>query len=167
MNCVITILKFSQSVVVILGAVFVCWQIYLQRKQVELQSIQLTTSNYLAVMEARNRITEREITDPVLMEVYASDEFPVLATLADWQKLKLSQKRLYMHLGTIASAAERAYTFAQSKALLEKDLEAEISTIKELFCLPIFRNSWPYLKTFYRDEFANKVDQMMRGAGER
>jgi len=166
MNCVMTILKFSQSVAVILGAVFVCWQIYLQRKQVELQSIQLKTSNYLAVMEARNRITEREIAASDLMEVYTSHEFPVLATLADWQKLTLPQKRLYMHLGTIVSAAERAYTFAQSKDLSEKDLEAEMSTIKELFCLPIFKNSWSYLKTFYRDEFANKVDQMMRGKGE-
>lgn len=145
-----TFLSAVETVAVLVGLLFVAKQIRLQVKEAQI-------SNYLEVMQARTAITEREIETPALLGIYTRNAFPVVSSLDDWNKLDVEDKRLYLHLGTLVSAQERAYTLFLSRNLTRDDFEAEMAAMRELMVLPILRNTWPYLKTFYRRDFVEYV----------
>jgi len=164
------VLNLIQSAVVIIGGVFLAWQVYLQRQQTKSQLEQTKllvkqsdTANYLALMDAHNAITEREIANPKLLALYSNVEFPDIKNVADWNRLCDEQKCLYLHLGTLLSVQERSYVFHLSKGLSKRDAAAELTALKEIVPLPIFKNTWSYLQTFYRDDFVRAVAEMVKG----
>jgi hypothetical protein len=136
-------LQILEHIVTIVGVAFVALQLFLQTRQ-------LQQGNYLAVMQSRTDITEREIANPSLMAVYDLNlSFPKIVSLADWNALTEQQKVLYFHLGTLVSQQERAITLLSRYPADMEGLEAEQVALRELAGLPIFKMVWPYMSKFY------------------
>jgi len=148
-------LQIAEHVVTIIGVAFVAMQLFLQTREQR-------ASNYLAVMQSRTDITQREIADPSLTEVYSQNlPFPRITSLAEWNALTNRQKVLYFHLGTLMSQQERAITLFSRFPASREDLRSEQVALRELARLPIVRMVWPYMRTFYGSGIVSVVDGMV------
>lgn len=138
----------------IIGLFFVILQIHLHRTQ-------LKYANFLAVMQGRAKITEREIANSKLLRIYDENlRVPNVENLSDWNRLTDDLKALVLHLATVISAQECAFALLP-KRTSQKDLEAELTALKEVIQLPLFQQTWPYLRTFYNEQFAQFVDSLL------
>lgn len=148
-------LQDIESLFVILGVIFVVLQLYIQAKQ-------MRQANYIAVMEGRGSITLREMEKPELLSIYTSTDFPPVTNLEDFNRLTADQKVLYLHLGTLMSAQERAHTLFTTLPRSKDDLKAELTATDELANLPMFDAVWPYMRQFYKKSFVNTIDVRRR-----
>lgn len=146
-----TVLNIVQSLVVIVGFPLAFWQIHLQLEQTK-------QSNYIAAIAGREAITQREIANKDLLQIYSLDYFPSVTNIAEFNALSDQKKTLYMHLGTLISAQERAINLFSTEPTNRDDLYAEWVAMDEIADLPMFQAVWPYLKQFYRKSFADEVD---------
>ncbi len=149
-----SLIEKIEHVATIGGILFAALQLYFQRRQMQ-------QGNYLAVMQARTDITQREIATPSLMAIYdLTLQFPRTTTLQEWNTLTEQQKILYFHLGTVLSQQERAIMLLSEWYASRDDLRAEQAALRELAALPIFRQVWPYMRHFYNSRLVRYIETL-------